>query len=178
MAKKTDISETKLLKTALANFIKNPQDETHIQKNSPSKEIQSELNEQETCPGLDRQKPNQKPGEKKEIHQGDIYWVRLPVQNGEDPGYSHPHVVIQNHSHTNSVVVCAITSNKKQANLPGNILLEIGEANLSRQSIVVVSRISTVDKTQLGEYIGTLTQDRINQILAGLKFLHLSFFDR
>jgi mRNA interferase MazF len=99
-----------------------------------------------------------------------------------DPGYSHPYVVIQengiNHSRTNTVVVCAITSNKKLATLPGNVLLETGEANLSRQSIVVVSRISTVDKTQLGEYIGTLTQDRINQIMAGLKFLHLSFFDR
>jgi len=119
---------------------------------------------------------------KREINQGDIYWVQLPDQSGLEPGYPHPHVVIQenviNHSRINTVVVCALTSNKKRANLPGNVLLETGEANLSRQSIVVVSRISTVDKTQLGEYIGTLTQERVNQILAGLKFLHLSFFDR
>lgn len=119
---------------------------------------------------------------KREINQGDIYWVQLPDQSGLEPGYPHPHVVIQenviNHSRINTVVVCALTSNKKRANLPGNVLLEAGEANLTRQSIVVVSQISTINKTQLGEYIGTLNQERINQIMAGLRFLQLSFFDR
>jgi len=69
------------------------------------------------------------------------------------------------------VVVCALTTNLKRANLPGNVLLEAGEANLPKQSIVVVSQVSTVDKSQLGEYIGSLTQQRINQILAGMQFL-------
>jgi mRNA interferase MazF len=35
----------------------------------------------------------------------------------------------------------------------------------------VVSQVSTVDKTQLGEYIGTLTEERIGQVLAGMRFL-------
>ena len=52
-----------------------------------------------------------------------------------------------------------------------NVLLEAGEANLSRQSIVVVSQVSTVDKARLGEYIGSLDEQRINQILAGMQFL-------
>ena len=109
------------------------------------------------------------------INQGDIYWVPLKEPDGLEPGYTHPHVVIQenviNHSRITSVVVCALTTNTKKASLPGNVLLEAGEANLPRQSIVVVSQISSVDKTQLGEYIGSLTQERINQIFAGMRFL-------
>jgi mRNA interferase MazF len=66
-----------------------------------------------------------------------------------------------------------LTTNSKRANSPGNVLLEAGEANLPRQSIVVVSQVSTVDKAQLGEYIGSLNQERITQILAGMRFLQL-----
>ena len=109
------------------------------------------------------------------IKQGDIYWV--PLEKAEDPesGYTHPHVVIQedvlNNSRIDTVVVCALTTNMKRAKAPGNVLLEIGEANLTKQSIVVISQVSTVNKTQLGEYIGSLNEERINQILAGMKFL-------
>jgi len=91
-------------------------------------------------------------------------------------------VVIQdnvfNRSRINTVVVCALTSNMKRANEPGNVLLEVGEANLSKQSVVVVSQVSVVEETQLGEYIGTLTRQRINQILAGMRFQQVSFFAR
>lgn len=104
------------------------------------------------------------------IDQGDIYWVL-----SEESSYTHPHVVIQdnllNHSRINTVVVCALTTNMKKANMPGNVLLEEGEANLPKQSIVVVSQVSTVEKSQLGEYIGSLTRQRVRQILAGMKFL-------
>ncbi|MFZ6029274.1 MAG: type II toxin-antitoxin system PemK/MazF family toxin [Chloroflexota bacterium] len=74
-------------------------------------------------------------------------------------------VVIQNNvfnrSRINTVTVCALTSNIKRAKAPGNVLLELEEANLSKQSVVVVSQILTVDKSQLGEYIGSLTRRRI-----------------
>ena len=97
--------------------------------------------------------------------------------DGAEPGYIHPHVVVQdnvlNRSRIRTVVVCALTSNLKRANAPGNVLLEAGEANLPRQSVVVVSQVSTVDKTQLGEYIGSLTDQRVKQIFAGMQFLQL-----
>lgn len=109
------------------------------------------------------------------INQGDLYWVALEEPDGSEPGYAHPHVVIQddvlNHSRIDTVVVCALTTNMKRAKAPGNILLEAGEANLPKQSVVVVSQVSTKDKTQLGEYIGSLSGQRINQILAGMRFL-------
>src|SRR5215217_1773150 len=103
------------------------------------------------------------------VNQGDIYWVSSQHASGSKPGYSHPHVVVQqnliNHSQIETVVLCALTTNRKRANWPGNVLLEAGEANLSRQSVVVVSQVATVEKTQLGEYIGSLTQPRIDQVL-------------
>jgi mRNA interferase MazF len=117
------------------------------------------------------------------INQGDIYWIRAEEPGGSELGYyPHPYVVVQddvfNHSRLNTVVVCALTSSLKQAKAPGNVLLEAGEANLPRQSVVVVSKVSTVEKTRLGEYAGTLTGQRIDQILAGMRFLQASFFDR
>ena len=109
------------------------------------------------------------------IKQGDIYWIELEEPSGSEPGYAHPHVVIQNNvfnqSRINTVIVCALTSNMKLANAPGNVLLEAGEANLPKQSVVIVSQIFTVDKTQLREYIGSLAKRRINQILAGIQLL-------
>ena len=109
------------------------------------------------------------------VNQGDIYWVSSQDPSGTKQGYSHPHVVIQenviNHSQSETVILCALTTNRKRANWPGNVLLDVGEANLSRQSVVVVSQVSTVDKTELGQYIGSLSQPRIDQVLAGMQFV-------
>lgn len=111
------------------------------------------------------------------VGQGDIFWVPLDESNGTASDHTHPHVVVQNNilnnSRINTVVVCALTSNIKRAKAPGNVLLEEGEANLPKQSVVVVSQVSTVDKAQLGEYIGTLTEQRIDQVLTGMQFLQL-----
>ncbi len=61
---------------------------------------------------------------------------------------------------------------------PGNILLDVGEANLPKHSAVEVSKVSSIPKTQLGEYIGSLTERRIEQILVGMRFLQSSFLAR
>ena len=116
------------------------------------------------------------------INQGNIYWIHPKDSADSALGrYTHPYVVLQenvlNHSRINTVVVCALTSNPKRANDPGNVLLDIGEANLSKPSVVVVSKVSAVEKNQLGEYIGTLSAARVEQILTGMRFLQLSFFE-
>lgn len=109
------------------------------------------------------------------INQGDIYWIDLGEPVGAQSAYRHPHVVIQNNlfnrSRIATVVVCALTSNLKRANAPGNVLLEIDEANLPKQSVVNVSQIFTVSKDQLPEKIGTLSLERIEQVLAGIKLV-------
>ena len=116
------------------------------------------------------------------INRGDVFWIGPEDSRGPAPAYSHPHVVVQddvfNHSRITTVVVCALTSNLHRANEPGNVLLEVGEGNLPKQSVVVVSQISSVDKARLGERIGSLSDTRVEQILAGLRFQQVSFFGR
>lgn len=106
------------------------------------------------------------------IDQGDVYWVDLGEPSGSGPGYRQPHVVIQNNvfnrSRISTVVVCVLTSNLRRAAAPGNVLLEEGEANLPKQSVVNVSQIYTVDKGDLVERIGRLSLRRVQQVLAGV----------
>ncbi len=109
------------------------------------------------------------------INQGDIYWVDLEEPRGSEPGYRHPHVVVQNnvfnHSQIRTVLVCPLTSNLKRANAPGNVLLDKREANLPKQSVVNVSQVFTVDKSQLSDYIGTLSSTRAREILNGIRLV-------
>jgi len=109
------------------------------------------------------------------IQQGDVFWVDLGDPGGSEPGYRHPHVVIQNNlfneSRIRTVIVCALTSNLRRAAAPGNVLLQPGEANLPRQSVVNVSQIFTVDKAQLSEKIGALTPARVREILDGIRLV-------
>ena len=109
------------------------------------------------------------------IQQGDVYWIDLGEPSGSGPGYLHPHVVIQNnlfnHSRIHTVIVCVITSNLERARAPGNVLLEVGEGNLPKQSVANVSQVYTVDKRDLIEKIGTLSRGRVRDILNGIHLL-------
>ena len=111
-----------------------------------------------------------------------MFWIGPEDSQGSVPGYPHPHVVVQddvfNHSRVATVVVCALTSNLRRANWPGNVLLEAGEGGLPKRSVVVVSQVSSVEKARLGERIGSLSDARVGQILAGLRFQQASFFGR
>ena len=99
-----------------------------------------------------------------EIHQGEVYWL--------DFG---PCVVVQsdvfNRSRLSTTVVCLITSNLTRARAPGNVPLEKGVANLPKASVVNVSQILTIDKTELTERIGKLPADTIDSIHTGLQLL-------
>ncbi len=109
------------------------------------------------------------------INQGDVFWIDLETPSGSEPAYRHPHLVIQNNifnkSRINTVVVCSLTSNLQRAKSPGNVLLEKGEANLPKESVVNITQIFTVDKQDLAEKIGTLSHKRFNQVLEGINLL-------
>ena len=109
------------------------------------------------------------------INQGDIYWIDLDDPEGSEPGYRHPHVVVQNNlfnrSNIRTVLVCPLTSNLKRATAPGNVLIDPSESTLPKQSVVNVSQVFTVDKTQLDEYVGTLSARRMTDILKGIKLV-------
>lgn len=109
------------------------------------------------------------------VRQGEIYWIEPDHLRPSVDGVAHPHVVVQddvlNLSRIPTTVVCGISSQKKKGEEPGTVLLSAGEGGLVKASVVVVSQVSTVDKAQLGERLGTLSPDRVQQILAGLESL-------
>ncbi|WP_149195821.1 type II toxin-antitoxin system PemK/MazF family toxin [Luteimonas suaedae] len=114
------------------------------------------------------------------INRGDIFWVAPDESKGAVPGSPHPHVVVQddvfNHSRIASVVVCALTTNLNRVSEPGSILLESGEGGLGKQSIVMASQVSSLYKNRLGERIGALSSQRVDQVVAALRFLQASYF--
>ena len=74
-------------------------------------------------------------------------------------------------SRINTVAVCSLTSNLLRAQSPGNVLLQKGEANLTKQSVINITQIFTVDKVDLTEKIGSITSERMAQVLEGIELL-------
>jgi mRNA interferase MazF len=109
------------------------------------------------------------------IRQGDVFWVDFGEPGGSGPGFRHPYVVLQNNvfnaSRLNTVVLCALTSNVERAKAPGNVLLRKGEGNLPKDSVVNITQILTIDKSDLVEKIGSLSPRRIDQIIEGVELL-------
>lgn len=113
------------------------------------------------------------------LRQGAIIWLHPEDAPDVVPTHAHPHVIVQedlfNRSRITTVVVCALTSNLHRATEPGNVLLAPGEGGLPKQSVVVVSQISSVEKARLGALIGQLSAERVHDILEGLRFQQRAF---
>lgn len=63
----------------------------------------------------------------------------------------------------------AIYSTFKFGELPGNVVLNKGEANLPRKCVINVTQIKSVDKRSIKEKIGTLSKNQLQEIDNGLK---------
>jgi mRNA interferase MazF len=109
------------------------------------------------------------------IQQGDIFWAQLDEPAGSEPGYRHPYVIVQNNvfnaSRINTIIGIALTSNLSRASVPGNVLLKKGEAGLPKSSVVNVTQVMTLDKSDLKEKIGRLSAVKIRDILDGLRLV-------
>ncbi len=109
------------------------------------------------------------------IMQGDIYWIELGPPKDSEPGFCHPFVVIQNNvfnaSRINTVVVCALTTNLSRSQAPGNVTLDIGEANIVKKSVVNISQVVTINKSDLKDKIGSLSSKKTKEIIEGIKLL-------
>ena len=110
-----------------------------------------------------------------DIRQGDLYWIDLGDPAGSEPGYRRPYVVVQNNVFNSSriatVVVCALTTNLRHGRLPGNVILNPGDGGISKASVVNVTQLFTVNKSELTEKIGILSSGKIRGILAGIQLV-------
>lgn len=84
-----------------------------------------------------------------------------------------PGLVIQNDaindSKINTVIMVAITSTLKFGELPGNVTLRKGEANMSKRCVINVSQIKSVDKKSIKDNIGTLSTDKMAAVEEGIR---------
>jgi mRNA interferase MazF len=106
------------------------------------------------------------------VSQGEVFWVGCGRPTGSEPGHRRPAVVVQsgrfNRSAIGTVVVCPITCDLALASAPGNVRLAKGEANLSKASVVNVSQITALDRSRFVGKIGTLSRDRLAEVLTGI----------
>ena len=105
------------------------------------------------------------------MRQGEIYWLYFGG-HGSEPLGKRPAVVVQhdrfNKSAISTTVVAAVTSSLRLSAMPGNVRLRKGEGNLPMASVVNVSQIRTVDRSRLGDHVGTLSPARVREIKEGL----------
>jgi len=109
------------------------------------------------------------------IRKGSIYWVDFSPGKGSEPIGRRPGLVVQNDilndSNLNTVIMLAITSTMKFGELPGNVVLKKGDANVPKKCVINVTQIKSVDKKSIKEKIGTLPKKRIDEVHEGLKLV-------
>lgn len=106
---------------------------------------------------------------------GEIWWADLPDPTNSEPGYRRPVLITQsdafNQSRINTVICIVLTSNIRLAQAPGNILLQIKESNLPKDSVVNVSQIITLDKSFLSECAGSVSEKIMAKVEMGIKLV-------
>ena len=109
------------------------------------------------------------------IRKGSIYWVDFSPGKGSEPMGQRPGLVIQcdaiNDSKINTVIMLAITSTLRYGDLPGNITLHKGEANMPKRCVINISQIKSVDKNSIKGKIGTLSKEKMESVEQGLRLI-------
>ena len=102
-----------------------------------------------------------------EIARGDIYYADLSPVVGSEQGGVRPVLVIQNdvgNKFSPTVIIAAITSQLEKAKLPTHIELNKDKYNLSKDSVVLLEQIRTLDKRRLKEKISSIDKLKMNQV--------------
>ncbi len=107
------------------------------------------------------------------IERGSLYWAELGAAIGNRPAKRRPVLVIQSSSYNESrlatVLVAVITSTTALATMPGNTFLPAAVTGLPRDSVVNVTALVTLDKTDLSDWIGTTPQSLMREVDRGLR---------
>ena len=106
------------------------------------------------------------------IKRGDIYYADLSPVVGSEQGGMRPVLIVQNdtgNKHSPTVIAAAITSQTGKAKLPTHIELSGQSVGLSRDSVILLEQIRTLDKSRLREKMGRLdgeTMTRVDNAIA------------
>lgn len=106
------------------------------------------------------------------IRRGDIYYADLSPVVGSEQGGMRPVLIIQNdtgNKHSPTVIAAAITSQINKAKLPTHIELGAKSYGLTRDSVVLLEQIRTIDKRRLKERMGSVDHqlmDRVDNAIA------------
>ena len=101
------------------------------------------------------------------VNKGDIYFADLSPVVGSEQGGVRPVLVVQNNvgnKYSPTIIVAAVTSQKNKANLPTHVEIAADGNGLSKNSVVLLEQLRTIDKKRLKERIGTINQDRLPDV--------------
>lgn len=109
------------------------------------------------------------------VQRRDIWWADLDEPRGSEPGFRRPLLVVQadafNRSRIHTVLAVILTSNMRLLDAPGNVLLPAKASGLSKDSVINVSQIVTLDRSFLGERVGRVSPSLMARVDAGLKLV-------
>ena len=101
------------------------------------------------------------------VKRGDIFYADLSPVVGSEQGGTQPVLIVQNDTgnrHSPTVIAAAITSQTNKAKLPTHIELSGRAAGLTKDSVVLLEQIRTIDKRRLREHMGRLDESMMNRV--------------
>lgn len=109
------------------------------------------------------------------MRRGEIWWADFGEPIGSAPGYKRPVVVLQidafNRSRIRTVTVVPISSTRRLAQSPGNILLSTRKSGLEKVSVVNVSQVSTIDREAMISPVKLLEAETVKEVEAGVRLV-------
>ncbi len=101
------------------------------------------------------------------IKRGDIYYADLSPVVGSEQGGVRPVLIVQNdvgNKYSPTVIAAAITSRLEKNNLPTHIKVNAADCGLSKNSVVLLEQVRTIDKRRLREKMGALDINDMNKV--------------
>ena len=101
------------------------------------------------------------------VKRGEIYYADLSPVVGSEQGGIRPVLIVQNdigNRHSPTVIAAAITSQKDKNRLPTHIEVQADRCGLSRDSIVLLEQIRTIDKRRLRDKMGELDTPSMSKV--------------
>ena len=101
------------------------------------------------------------------VRRGDIFYADLSPVVGSEQGGTRPVLIVQNdtgNKHSPTVIAAAITSQTGKARLPTHISIAGRDAGLTKDSVVLLEQVRTIDKRRLREHMGHVDEAVMNQV--------------